>query len=165
MINNFMRLILVKNKIFLTMLVLIGLVGLGSSAFDQVQTNAGSISNATGQIQTTASSIKLAEGAVDLKVPISLINNSSKAFWKSPSKIPATITASVINNGKINLDVGAVSLNSTTKKQEYVYAGRVMPGGDGLIIFGKYIELVITCQNSTTKQYGSGTLEVVTLVP
>jgi hypothetical protein len=154
-----------KNKIFLTMLVLVGLVSLGSSALDQVQTNAGSISNATGQVQTTISNMKLPEGAIDLKVPISLINNSSKAFWKSPSKIPATIIASVINNGKINLDVGAVSLNSTTKKQEYVYAGRVMPGGDGLILFGKYIELVITCQNSTTKQYGSGTLEVVTLVP
>ena len=154
-----------KNKLFLTTLLLVGLFGLGSSAFGQFQTDAGSSSTATEQVQTNVSKMKLSEGIIDLKVPINLINNSSKTFWNNPSKIPATIVASVINNGKIYLDVGTVSLNSTTKKNEWNYAGRAMPGGDGLIIFGKYIELMITCQNSTTKQYGSGTLEVVTLIP
>ena len=154
-----------KNKIFLTTLVLVGLVGLGTNAFGQFQTNAGSDSAATGQTQTNVPSIKLPEGAIDLKVPINLINNSSKAYWYSPSQIPATIIASVINNGKTFLDISAVSLNSTTKTEEWNYVGRAMPGGDGLILFGKYIELVITSQNSTTKQYGTGTLEVVTWIP
>jgi hypothetical protein len=157
--------IAMKNKIFIVTLVLFGLAGLGSNAFGQFQTNAGSSSIAPGQIQTNVSSIKLTEVAIDSKVPINLLNNSSKAFWISPSKIPATIVATVINNGKLFFDVGTVSLNSTTKKQEWDYAGRVMPGGDGLILFGKYISLVVTCQNSTTKQYGSGTLEVVTWLP
>jgi hypothetical protein len=153
-----------RNKILLTTLVLVGLLVLGSNAFGQFQTNAG-LSSGTGQIQANVSSAKLPEEAIDLKVPINIINNSSKIFWNSPSQIPATIVASVINNGKTILDIGAVSLNSTTKKHEWNQAGRAMPGGDGVIIFGKYIELIITSQNSTTKQYGSGTLEVVTWIP
>src|SRR5271157_2898001 len=132
-----------KNKIFLTTLLLVGLVALCSNAF--------------GQIQTNESSIKLPEGAIDFKVPINLINNSSEIFWSCPDMIPANIVANVINNGKIRLDVSTRSLNSTTKKQEFIYAGQVMPG-DGLIIYGKYIQLEISCQNTATKQYGSGTL-------
>ena len=152
-----------RNKILITILVLVGLIVLGSSVFGQ--SNAGMSSTATGDIKTNVSSIKLPEAAIDLKVPINLINNSSKVFWNSPSTIPATIVASVINNGKTILDVATISLNSTTKKPEWYLAGQAMPGGDGLIIFGKYTQLVITCHNSTTKQYGIGTLEVVTLIP
>lgn len=144
-----------KNKTFLTILVLVGLMVLGSNSFGQSQKNAGSNSTAIGQTHLN----------VDSKVPIILANNSSKVFWTSPSQIPATVVATVINNGKLSLDVGTISLNPTTKKQEWDYAGRVMPGGDGLIVFGNYIGLMITCQNSTTKQYGSGTLEVVTSIP
>lgn len=162
-----------KNKSCITTLVLFGLVGfvvLSSSAFGQIPATEGSSSATTEQVQTNLSSsklpesVKLSEMAIDFKVPINLINNSSKVFWNSPSKIPATIVASVINNGKLILDVSAFTMNSTTKKQEFNFAGQAMPGGDGLILFGKYTQLVITCQNSTTKQYGSGTLEVATLI-
>jgi hypothetical protein len=67
--------------------MLVGLMVLSSNAFGQFQTNAGSSSTATVPLQTNMSIIKLPEGAIDLKVPINILNNSSKVYWNSPSKI------------------------------------------------------------------------------
>jgi hypothetical protein len=85
-----------RNKIFLTILMLVGLIVLGSIAFGQIQTNAGSSSTAAAPLQTNMSIIKLPEGAVDLKVPINIFNNSSKVYWNSPAKQYGSGTLEVV---------------------------------------------------------------------
>jgi len=43
------------------------------------------------------------------------------------------------------MDVTVVSLSSDSKERNWMYAGEILPE-DGLVVFGKFVELWIKCQ-------------------
>jgi len=95
-----------------------------------------------------------------IKVPINILNNTTKEVWTSPGNRPAYVFAGITNNGKLNLDVYTISINPETKEREKPQlAGTAMPNGDGIIVYGEFIAIAIKCENSTTMQYCAGTLK------
>lgn len=156
-----------KCRAFLIMVVMVALIVLSSATVGQ-ETNSGTQAS-SGAAQLQQNMPKGAEFAqlapVTLKIPFNLVNNSTKTVWTSPGELPTYIVAGIVNNGKLKMDVMTVSLTPDTKERKWKSAGEALPGGDGLVVFGKFIEIWIKCQNATTKQYSTGTLEVATLIP
>jgi len=146
---------------------MMALVVLSSNAIGQDVTNGIKVSSGTAELQQ-----KMLNGAesyqispVVLKIPLNIVNNSTKVVWTSPGGVPTYIVASIINNGKLKMDVMVVSLTPETKERQWKLAGEALPGKDGLIVFGEFVEMWIKCQNATTKQYTTGTLEVGNWIP
>jgi len=140
------------------------LIVMGSMAQAQETRSGGQTSAISAKLQENISNDGEFSSPVVIKVPIKLVNNSTKIAWSSPGGIPTFVVAGITNNGKLNMDVTVVSLSSDSKERNWMYAGEILPE-DGLVVFGRFVELWIKCQNSTTKQYCTGTLETATWIP
>jgi hypothetical protein len=154
-----------NGRIFLTMMVILALTAMSSTALSQENKSGMPTSVEAAKLQQDMSAGIKFDSPVVLKIPLNLINNSTKNAWSSPGEVPAYIVAGITNNGKLKMEVTVVALTPDTKEKQWKFAGVVSPGGDGLVVFGKYIELWIKCENSTTKQYSTGTLEIATSLP
>jgi hypothetical protein len=162
-----------------SILVLVALVGLSSSALGQETQNksieSAEVSNLTENIMGTApaqgspssSLIDLGQSLpADLKVPIAIQNNSTKTVWTSPGDRPAFVFAGLTNTGDLGLDVYTISIDPDTKERSAPqFAGTAFPQNDGVIIFGKFIAIEVKCENSTTFETGIGSLETVNYLP
>jgi hypothetical protein len=158
-----------KSKTLLTLLVLVALIGLSTTALSaetkKVKTNASNKTLARS-IFPDVNIVKIGQtSSANLKVPISIINNSTKEVWTSPGKIPACVFAGITNNGNLSLSVYAISLNPDTGERVPQFAGIAKPRGDGVIVFGKYIALELRCENSSSLQYCNGTIDTVSAFP
>ncbi len=160
-------------KVFMVLLVLAGLIGFGSTAIGEEVKNSKQM-NATTQDNASITNLKgsilgfdliklIQPATVNLEVPIRLINNSTKEVWSSPEHIPVFIFAAVTNNGKMGLDVYASSDSCANNSSEL--AGRALPDGDGVIVYGKFSSLKVKCENSSSVQYCNGTLETSNSFP
>ena len=154
-----------NGKTFMTMMVLLTLIVMSSTALSQED---------KGGMQTSAEAAKLQQGMsagikldspVVITIPLNLVNNSTKIAWSSPGDVPTYVVAGITNNGKLKMEITVVSLNPDSKEKKWKFAGEALPGGDGIVVFGEFVEIWIKCQNSTTKQYSTGTLEIATWVP
>ena len=156
-----------KCRAFLIMVVMVALVVLSSATVGQEINSGTQASSGAAQLQQNMpNGAEFAQLApVTLKIPFNLVNNSTKTIWTSPGELPTYIVAGIVNNGKLKMDVMTVSLTPDTKERKWKSAGEALPGGDGLVVFGKFVEIWIKCQNATTKQYSTGTLEVATWIP
>ena len=114
--------------------------------------------------QYTSAGINYASPVV-ISIPLNISNNGTKIAWSSPEEVPTYIVAGITNNGKLKMEATVVSLAPESKEKSWKFAGVASPSGDGLTVFGKFIELWIKCQNSTKKQYCTGTLEIATWPP
>jgi hypothetical protein len=154
-----------NGRIFLTMMGILTLIAMSSTALSQELKSGTQTSADVAKLQQDMSTGAKFASPVVIKIPLNLANNSTKIAWSSPGEVPTYIVAGITNNGKLKMDVTAVSLTTDSKERKWKFAGEVMPGGDGIIVFGKFVELWIKCQNSTTKQYSTGTLEIATWIP
>lgn len=149
-----------KHKALLVLLVLITLVGLGLTA-------TGTEFNNRKETMQKFDMVKLVQSSPTyLKVPINLTNNSTKEVWTSPGNIPVSVSAGVTNNGNIGMNVYTISINPRSRvRYPPHFAGRALPGGDGVIIYGKFVAIEVRCDNSTETQYCNGTLEMASSFP
>jgi hypothetical protein len=163
----------------IAILVLLALGGLCSSALGQGSANESISSNETlkapENVLNKNSAIGLPEfnlvefaqpSPAMIEVPINILNNTTKEVWTSPDDKPIFVFAGLTNNGKLDLDVYTISLDAETRERtQPQLAGTALSGGDGVIIYGKFIAIEVKCQNSTTKQYCTGTLETANWFP
>ena len=160
-------------------LMLLALGVLFSSALCQEGKNGSISSNETLKVMENVSNTNADLGLPDfnlveiaqptpamIKVPINISNNSTKVVWTSPTDKPVFVFAGITNNGKLNLTVYTISIDPDTKERTLPeLAGTALPGGDGVIVYGKFIAIEVKCQNSTTQQQCTGVLETANWFP
>lgn len=153
--------------------MLLAIGGLCSNALAQESKNESALANETLEVSENVSKtntslefpdfnlVKFAQPSpAVIKVPINILNNTTKEVWTSPGNRPAFVFAGITNNGKLKLDVYTISMNPETKARETPQlAGTALPNGDGIIVYGEFIAIAIKCEDSTTTQYCTGTLE------
>ena len=101
-----------------------------------------------------------------IKVPINILNNTTKEVWTNPGDKPAFVFAGITNNGNLSLDIYTISINPDTQERAPPQlAGTALPNGDGVIVYGKYVAIAVKCENSTTMQYCTGLLETANWFP
>ena len=160
-----------KRKSFLTLMVLVAVVGLSSNALSE-ETKEGSILfNETAKLQENVSagattfSLPLVPHG-NLKVPINISQNSSKTIWNTTNPRAAFVFAGITNTGNLSMDVITISPDQSINQYPTPprFAGKVAPF-DGIIVYGRYLAIKVKIAPGAPNTFGTGTLETLNWPP